>query len=82
MGTRMELQQFQFVLPFKGFKATFPGLLEFLWKAVMSPENVKEFGRKLLEPKTLGALLRVMAIEKLVLELIEKLVCRQPEGDG
>lgn len=80
IGTDILLEEFTFVLPFDGFKPTVNGLLKYLWKSVLSDANLREIGLKLLKPKVLGKLLMVMALDKLADELIDKLVCRKPEG--
>ncbi|OAA54559.1 hypothetical protein SPI_08805 [Niveomyces insectorum RCEF 264] len=81
IGTDIPLAEFEFVLPFAGFEPTFDGLLKYLWDKVLSEDNLKEIGTKLLEPATLGRLLGVMGVDQILPELIGKLICREPEGE-
>ena len=82
LGTHIKLQEFEFVLPFQGFQATLLGVARYLWQAVTSDENLEEIGKKLLDPEMLGKLILVIGAKKLLPELIDKLVCRQPKGEG
>ena len=82
LGTKISLQEFEFVLPFEGLEASLLGIAKYLWQAVTSDENLEELGKKLLDPEMLGKLLLVIGIDQLLPELIDKLVCRKPKGDG
>jgi hypothetical protein len=81
IGTNIELTQFEFVLPYDGFEPTSTGILKYLWEQVLSEEILEEIGRKMLDPKTLGKLVGVLAIDVLAPEIVKKLICREPEGD-
>ncbi|KAK7415656.1 hypothetical protein QQX98_005688 [Neonectria punicea] len=81
IGTNIKLTQFEFVLPYDGFEPTSTGILKYLWEKVLNEENLEEIGRKMLDPKTLGKLVGVLAINVLAPEIIKKLICREPKGD-
>lgn len=77
---KVKLDDFNFTVSFKGFRATFEGLLTFLWEQVLSDKNMAEVGRKILtNPEVLGKLLTKVALEKLTDEIVERLLCRKPE---
>lgn len=76
------LTDFDFSVSFKNVKPTVAGFFKFLWDFITKEDTLREVGRKvLLDPVVLGKLIGKLAIEKLVDEVIEKLVCREPKSD-
>ncbi len=51
----VNLTNFNLTVSFKGFRASFEGLVEFLWNQVLSEKNITEVSKKILQdPKVLG----------------------------
>lgn len=76
----IKLTDFELTVSFKCFRASFEGLVEFLWTQVLSKKNIIEVDKKILQdPEILGQLLTKVAVEKLTEKIVAKLVCRHPD---
>ena len=76
----IKLTDLELTVSFKSFRASFGGLVEFVWTQALSKKNMTEVSKKILQdPKILGQLFTKVAVEKLTDKIFGMLVCRHPD---